>query len=151
MALKNRLVEYPNRYILRDEAGNETGPYYLIRDEGEVEEPGTPLNAENIAAEIKDVVDSALEPFTIDNNGNVSVKNIQRGKATIQGKAKAVTSKEVKFPKAFTKVPTVVVTPATTIPQSVHASVYNVTTTGFTLHLYRKTKATNTVHWVAMV
>ena len=109
------------------------------------------LNAENITAEIKEVVDSALEPFTIDNNGNVSVKNIQRGKATIQGKAKAVTSKEVKFPKAFTTVPTVVVTPATTIPQSVHASVNNVTTTGFTLHLYRKTKATNTVHWVAMV
>lgn len=151
MAFKNRMVEFPNRYILRDEAGNETGPFYLIRDEGEVQEPGTPLNAENLSTEVQSMIETALEPFTIDNNGNVSVKNIQKGKATIQGKEKAVTTKEIKFSKAFTKIPTVVVTPATTIPQSVHASVYNVTTTGFTLHLYRKNKATTTVHWVAIL
>lgn len=151
MALKNRIVEYPNRYILRDEAGNETGPFYLIRDEGEVEEEGTPLTAENITAEMQELLGTALNPFTIDNKGNVSVRNIQRGKASIKGKAKAVTTKEVKFPKAFDKVPVVVVSPRTTIPQSCHASVYNVTTTGFTLHLYRTTKATNTVDWIAML
>lgn len=151
MALKNRLVEHPNRYILRDNDGNEIGPYFLIRDEGTIEEEGTPLNAENITDAIIEKIDEAMEPFDIDNEGNVYVKNIQKGKAKIEGKAKAVAKKEIKFPKAFDKIPTVVVSPITQLPESVHASAYNVTTTGFTLHLYRKTKATNTVHWIAIV
>lgn len=151
MALKNRLVEYPNRYKLVDENGTETGPYTLVRDEGAVEEEGTPLTAENIAAAIQEAVAAAMEGIKIDSNGNMSVRNIQRGRASVTGKAASVVTKEITFSKAFTKVPTVVVTPSTGSPQNVHASVYNVTTKGFTLYLYRKTKGTNVINWIAMI
>lgn len=48
MAFKDRVVQYPNRFLLTDGEGNITGPYTLTRDEGEIEEPGTLLNANNL-------------------------------------------------------------------------------------------------------
>lgn len=48
MAFKDRVVQYPNRFLLTDGEGNITGPYTLTRDEGEIEEPGTLLNANTL-------------------------------------------------------------------------------------------------------
>lgn len=48
MAFKDRVVQYPNRFLLTDGEGNITGPYTLTRDEGEVEEPGSLLNANTL-------------------------------------------------------------------------------------------------------
>lgn len=55
MAFTDRVVQYPNRYILEDEDGNQTGPYTLIRDEGEVTEAGTLLNAEGLTENVEEV------------------------------------------------------------------------------------------------
>ena len=52
MAFTNRQVEYPNRFVLYDDEGNELGRYTLVRDEGEIIEEGTPLTADNLNAEI---------------------------------------------------------------------------------------------------
>lgn len=60
MAFVDRIVEYPNRYILEDENGVQTGPYTLIRDEGEVTEAGTLLNAQNLNDEVDALITAKL-------------------------------------------------------------------------------------------
>lgn len=160
MAFVGRVVEFPNRITLKDENGNVLGPYTLEFSEGEVTEEGTPLTAENLNSEIeqiaKEKADEAIEglegAFTIDSSNNVHFRNMQAGTATIKvTKAKAVMTKNIKFSKAFTKKPYIVVAPNSSAPQNISVSFKNVTTTGFTIHLYRTTKVNTSVNWIAFV
>jgi hypothetical protein len=64
MAFTDRQVEYPNRFYLTDENGNQTGPFTLTRAEGEVIEEGTPLSAENLNTEISEAAASAASAAT---------------------------------------------------------------------------------------
>ncbi len=67
MAFEDRIVEYPNRYIFESEDGTQSEPYTLIRSEGEIEQPGTLLNAANLNTEIQAMIDAA-KPVTVDNS-----------------------------------------------------------------------------------
>lgn len=160
MAFVDRQVEYPNRYYLIDENGDQTGPFTLVRDEGEVVEEGTPLTAENLNSEISETANSAAgsavarynAALTIDASNNVRFRNLQSGTVVAKmSKAKTTVKAAVKFPKAFTKRPNVIVTPWTTVPSICQVAVSDVTTTGFNVYFYRTTKVNTTIFWMAFV
>lgn len=150
MAFINRVVEYPNRYLLEDEHGVQTGPYTLIRDEGTVTEAGTPVNALNLNSIIADAVSLAMAAFTIDSNNNVSYKNLQTGKTTTTITARTAKTVTVTFPQAFDTIPTVVATPLSTNATQLHATVSGISTTGFTINLYSTIARTCNVNWIAL-
>ena len=160
MAFIDRQVEYPNRYYLVDENGDQTGPFTLVRDEGEIVEEGTPLTAENLNSEISETAQSAASAavarfnsaLTLDGSNNVHFRNLQSGTVVAKmSKAKTTVKVTVKFPKAFTKRPNVVVTPWTAAPSVCQTSVSDVTTTGFSVYFYRTTKVNTTVFWMAFI
>jgi hypothetical protein len=160
MAFTDRQVEYPNRFYLTDENGNQTGPFTLTRAEGEVIEEGTPLTAENLNTEISETANSAAaaavatfnSAFTIDSSNNVGFRNLQSGTVVVKvKKAKTTYKAAVKFPKAFTKRPNVIACPWSGAPAACQVSVSDVTTTGFNVYFYRTTKADTTVFWMAFV
>lgn len=153
MPFENRVVEYPGRVILAPVSGEEN-TYDMTRAEGEVTEEGTPLNAENLNSVIQEMVDDALSTLsnaiTVDSNGNVSFRNLQSGTAKVTVKKANVTSTvNVTFPQAFTKTPKVVITPVSTAPGKVSVGVSNITTTGFTVNLYRTNAVDTTIKWIA--
>lgn len=151
MAFTDRVVEYPNRYLLEDENGVQTGPYTLIRDEGTVTAEGTPLNAANLNAEIGGAITPITDAITIDDSQNVSFRNLQAGSVTMSGvQAKVIKSVNVTFPRAFTKKPIVNITLVATSPTGTQFSVANVTTTGFTIYAYRTTAANLSFQWQAV-
>lgn len=153
MAFTDRVVEYPGRVTLTDASDSSVlGTFDVTRDEGVVTDPGTPLNAANLNAEIQGMIDTAISALTIDGNGNVAVRNMQSGRVNITPTAaKTVTSLNVTFPRAFTKTPFVTVSPITAGPNIVAVSVGSVTTTGFTMYLYRTTKVQTGINWIAHV
>lgn len=152
MAFQDRIVEYPNRVTLTAVSG-ETDTYDMARAEGTVTQEGTPLNAENLNAEIASAVAEALGGITIDNSGNVSFRNLQSGRALVPYKAKAVTSTKVNFPKAFTKVPRVTASIETVAPNITAMGITAITTTGFTVNIFRNANATGNIYinWIAHV
>lgn len=152
---EDRVVEHPGRVVLTPVSG-ETNTYDMTRAEGNVTEEGTPLNAENMNAQIRDMIEDALSKydsaFSIDENGNVGFRNLQSGKATLKMKTANTTVKlNVKYPQEFTKAPNVVVTPRTKVPGNVSVGVYDITTTGFTIYMYRTNKADTIVNWMAFI
>lgn len=149
MAFVDRVVEHPGRVRLAAVAG-ETDVFDMTREEGTVTEPGTPLNAANINAEIANVVDDHLSAIDIDSNGNVHVQNIQCGTVTMRCLAGTPSGVAVTFPHAFTAAPFVVVTPQTKYPQSIFATAVSVTATGFELWGYRPADGNLVIHWIAM-
>lgn len=64
MAFVDRVVEYPNRYYLEDGNGVQTGPYTLIRDEGNVTTAGTLLNAANLTSNVKETI-ATYKPIVV--------------------------------------------------------------------------------------
>lgn len=163
MAFIDRVVEHPGRFTLTNaDTGEVLGTFDFARAEGTVTTEGTQLNAANLNQEISDAVtqvtesigdsiDSRLSAFTIDANQNVSVKNIQRGTAKVRAKKNKVITKHVSFPKAFTAVPSVVVTPVSAAPNKISSSVKNITTKGFDLCLYRSSDSDMSVCWMAIL
>lgn len=163
MAFTNRVVEHPGRYqLVNADTGVVLGTFDLQRAEGTVTEEGTPLNADNLNREfeavvaevtesITDAVDSRLSAFTIDSSKNVSFRNLQRGTAKVKAKSKKVVTKTVNFPKAFTKVPSVVVTPVSGAPNKVSFSIKALSTRGFDICLYRTDNTETTFHWIAVL
>lgn len=147
MAFVDRLVEHPGRVTLTDVSnGTELGTFDMVRAEGEVEEEGTPLNAENLNAEIGGAINSAV--------GGFRVSEIQCGAIKITPTAaKAVTTATVTFPAAFQKVPRIIVQPTGTTnasPATTNALPTDITTTGFKIKMYRADKVATWVHWIAM-
>lgn len=128
-----------------------SGLYDLKRAEGFVTDVGTALTAEELTDNVNGLIDAATAGITIENDGDVYYQNLQRGYALVQAGADTVTSLAVTFPTAFTSVPRVVVTPHTSRPDLVQASVSNITTTGFTLYLYRTNASSTGVSWIATI
>lgn len=151
MAFIDRVVQYPNRVTLTAVSG-ETDTYDMERAEGTVTEEGTPLNAANLNNEIQSMIADAIQGITIDNNGNVSYRNMQSGKVLVKpSSARATTTVNVTFPQAFTKVPNVVVSSNGASPSTTSVSAGAITTTGFTLYFYRTTQTNTYVSWIAHV
>ena len=150
MAFINRISEHPNRIKLIPVSG-ETNVYDVVRHEGEIEEEGTPLNAENLNVEIEDAIKSSMSGIDIDNSNNVHFKNLQSGKVSVKAKTKKVVKKKVTFPKPFTKIPIVTATLASVVPQKVELSVAEITTTGFSVVIYRTNDVSTDVNWIATI
>lgn len=156
MAFINRVVEHPGRVQLTDvSTGEVLGVFDVTRVEGEVTEEGTPLNADNLNNEvttaISEALDSNLSAFSIDNNRNVNVRNIQRGTALVTAKKNQVAKKAVTFPQVFTRVPSVVIVPVSAAPNQLSYSITNVTTRGFEICMYRVNNTNTGFHWIAVL
>jgi hypothetical protein len=163
MAFIDRVVEHPGRYTLTNsDTGEVLGTFDFTRAEGMITTEGTQLNAANLNSELQSVitevnenvegaVSAALSPFTIDSSQNVKVRNIQRGSAQVSAKKNKVVTKHVNFPKAFTSVPSVTITPITAAPNKLSSSVKSVTTKGFDLCLYRSSDTDTSFYWIAML
>ena len=153
MAFEDRVVEFPGRVILTNvNDPNDVKTCDMARAEGEETNPGTPLNADNLNAAIADAVDAAMQEFDIDASGNVNVRNVQCGKATVTVKAANTTyTKSVLFPQAFTSVPIVSATPVTGSPDKVAFGVTSISTTGFSITLNRTNVVNTIVNWIAMI
>jgi hypothetical protein len=163
MAFIDRVVEHPGRFTLTNaDNGEVLGTFDFARAEGTVTTEGTQLNAANLNQEISDAVtqvtesigdsiDSRLSAFSIDANQNVSIRNIQRGSTKISAKKNKVFTKHVNFPKAFTAVPSVVITPVSAAPNKISSSVKNITTKGFDLCLYRSSDSDTSFCWMAVL
>jgi hypothetical protein len=161
MAFIDRVVEHPGRYTLTNsKTGEVLGTFDFTRAEGTITTEGTQLNAANLNSELQsvasevnenvsDAVSTALSPFTIDSSQNVKVRNLQRGSARVDAKKNKVVTKHVNFPKAFTSVPSVTITPITAAPNMVSFSVKSVTTKGFDLCLYRSSDTDTSFYWIA--
>jgi len=161
MAFIDRVVEHPGRFTLTNaDTGEVLGTFDLTRAEGTVTTEGTQLNAANLNQEISgaitqatesigDSIDSRLSAFSIDANQNVSVRNIQRGRVLVSAKKNKVATKHVNFPKAFTTIPSVTITPISSVPNKISCSVNNVTTKGFDLCMYRTSDTDTAFGWIA--
>ena len=153
MAFVDRVVEHPNRWkLVNVDDPTDVKIYDVTREEGEVTNPGTPLNAESLNGEIQAAAAAGLADFDIDETGNVRVQNIQCGAAKVTVmKANTTYTKSVTFAQPFTAVPRVVATAVSAAPEKVNVSVKDVTTTGFSLYMNRTTATNTTVNWIAMI
>lgn len=146
MSWEDRIVEFPNRVVLTPVPG-EVNTYDMTYEEGEVEQEGTLLNAENMENETKELIEAAI-------TGDIAPANIKAGRYYFKGKrAKNTTfNATIKFDKPFSKIPTVTATPQTTVPHNRQVGVSAVTTAGFTLYCHTVTALTDgiTVHWQAI-
>ena len=64
--------------------------------------------------------------------------------------AGATTTLEVTFPEAFAFTPAVMVTPVTTVPDTLSAAPSDITTTGFKMQLFRTGTTATGVQWLAI-
>ena len=64
--------------------------------------------------------------------------------------AGVVTTADVTFPEAYAYTPAVMVTPVTTVPNTISAAPSDITTTGFKVQLFRTGTTTTGVQWVAI-
>lgn len=151
MAFVDRLVEYPNRVLLEDTHGTQTGPYTMIRDEGTVTEEGTPLNAANLNSEIQSAVDDATQAFEVDNSLNVHIRNLQAGVSSGNVAANTNVKRHITFATPFTNPPYVLATLKENAPNTGWVTVHNVTTTGFDLWIRRTGAYTTVVYWLAIL
>jgi len=153
MEFVDRVVEFPGRVIITNVADpNDQKTCDIVRAEGEETNPGTPLNSAALNAAVADAVDAAMQEFDVDESGNVKVRNVQCGKATVTVKAANTTyTKSVMFPQAFTSVPIVSATPVTGSPDKVSFGVTSISTTGFSITLNRTNVVNTIVNWIAMI
>lgn len=102
--------------------------------------------------EIKNVVNLEYDEIEKIKNTIKYIKNIQYGVAYIDVVANEISSVTVEFPQEFKTVPRVVVTPISTAPGTVLKgfSVTGVTTTGFTMYLYRTNSVNTGMYWIAV-
>lgn len=152
MAFENRIVEHPGRVVLTPVDGLEnTFDADYTAQEGEVTQEGTLLDADSMNSAVQDIVDSSIDGITLTTGGTLQVRNIQSGSVLITITATNQTkSVNITFTEPFENVPHVVATPTTGAPANCSVGVSNITTTGFTLYLYRTTKVNTSVQWVAI-
>ena len=153
MAFENRIVEHPGRVVLSAVSG-ETDTYDIdyTSAEGEVTQEGTLMDADGMNEAVQDLIDSAMNAFTISTNGTVSVKNIQVGVVSITpSAANTTTSKAFTFTEAFENVPVVMVLPRSRAPQEITTySVHDISTTGFTLYMRRSNRTQTQFMYLAV-
>lgn len=153
MAFEDRLVEHPGRVVLTPVEG-ETNTYDAdyTSAEGEVTQEGTMLNADEMNSAVQDLIDSAMNAFTISDNGTVRVRNIQAGVVSITPTAaNTTTSKAFTFAETFENVPVVVVLPRSRAPQEITTyAVHDISTSGFTLYMRRTNKTQTQFMYLAV-
>lgn len=155
MAFIDRVVEHPGRIKLTP-ATNAEGSiienvYDISREEGEVTEEGTPLNAENLNKEIEEAIGNLDDAIKIDPNNNVHVQNIRSGRTRVKTKKKASVTTTVKFNPAFTSTPRMSVTPFASSPQSVSAAIKSVSTTQAVISVYATGAWNISIDWIAIL
>lgn len=140
---EDRIVEHSGRIKLTAVSG-ETDTYDMSRAEGEVIQEGTPLDAAHLNSEIKEAIDLATS--------GLPTNEIQRGTVKVTTtSAKTAARKSVTFPRAFSAVPSVVITPGSGAPSTISMSVLDVTTTGFTIVMQTTKAKSVTSYWIAVV
>lgn len=150
MAFVDRLVEFPGRIQLIPVAG-QTNVYDVVRAEGTVTEEGTPLNADNLNANIIEQVNSLIDPAIEEATGGFRVSEIQAGAVTVPLRNNSsVNSLSVRFPMAFSTTPKVVVCPVISNPNTVRWSLNGASLTSFTLRTYSTANVDVTFYWIAM-
>ena len=153
MAFVDRVVEHPGRVRLTPVEGVEN-VYDMTREEGTVTEEGTPLNATNLNAEMRNLADEQMADISnavaVDTAGNVHTRNLQAGYVSHSHASGSTTvTTQVTFSRAFTSIPHVVATPQTVAPHQNFASVSEITTTGFKITTYRTTAGSIVARWIA--
>lgn len=150
MGFTDRSTEFPGRVTLTPVDGQEN-TYDMAAAEGEVYSEGTPLDAENLTAEVQNAVTDALNGIQIDASGNLIAPNIQAGKGSCPiKKANTNYSVTVKFPIPFTVTPYVIATPTADAPDSTQWCIAAVTTTGFTYRARRTGAWASAFNWIAI-
>lgn len=91
----------------------------------------------------------------VDISGYISTKSILAGLATIDNGSTypGTVTKTIAFPYVFASVPNVVATPVTGVPGQVQVGVSSISTTGFTITLYRDSASSTGstgVQWMAI-
>lgn len=91
----------------------------------------------------------------VDIGGYISTKSILTGLTVISNGSTypGTVTQTVSFPYTFASAPNVVATPVTGVPGQVQAGVSSITTTGFTLALYRDSASgtgSTGVQWMAI-
>lgn len=143
---QDRIVEHPGRVELTQVSGD---VYDMAPAEGEITQEGTPLNADNLEEAVQAMIDSAINALTITPGGSLHVSNMQQGREVITPVANSVVAKAVTFDQEMESVPRVVVTAESAAPQNVSIGVNNISTTGFTIQLYRVNTTKTAVQWIA--
>ena len=151
MAFENRIVEHPGRIVLTEvDATNGVYDVDYTAEEGTVSQEGTLMDADSMNEAVQDLIDSSMNGISISAGGTVTVKNVQSGSITVTPRANTALSKNITFATPFEHAPQVVVTPNTASPQNCHVGVSAITTTGFTVTLYRTTAVSTTLRWIAV-
>lgn len=85
-------------------------------------------------------------------NGEQSINDVQGGIAKVGVVVKGVSSTVVRFATPFIKQPIVLLTTDSKTPDKRSVSVSNVSSMGFTLHVYNDLSSTRnvSVHWLAV-
>jgi hypothetical protein len=96
-----------------------------------------------------------VDMAVVDSNGNLTANNIQKGLVSVTTIASQWVEQAVVFPHAFDTVPVVTVTgnsmaPAVGGTTQLYEAVTNVTTTGFTLRVFRSTAITMNYGYIAI-
>lgn len=144
---ENRIVEFPGRIKLRDGTGTETGPFTVVRDEGEVTEEGTAISAENLNSEITAQATAVAEGLI-----STTVPEIRSGTETVRVRSKKTGVKKISFKKAFSKIPDIAAVVVTSDPKAFRISVSGISTTSFTIHASNPKSSTATIRvsWIAV-
>jgi len=146
MSWEDRIVEFPNRVVLTPVAGM-TNTYDMTYAEGEVEQEGTLINAANMEAETNALIEAAI-------TGDIAPANIKAGMYNFKGRRTAGSnySAQITFDQPFSKVPKVVATVHTAVPNNRKTGVTAITTSGFTLNVHTTTTVTDgiQVDWIAI-
>lgn len=152
MAFENKVTQYPNRVRLTLVEGTEDVYEMDFSDvQGEVEQEGTQLEADEMNQAVQDLIDSSMEGIDVGTNGVIKLSNIRVGKVTFtpSGTNRATTV-NVKWSEPLPTVPQVVVTGVTSVPNVAQFGVQNITVNGFQAVMYRTTKVNTSACWIAI-
>lgn len=152
MAFTDRISEHPNRVVLTEVSGQaNTYDIDFESAQGTISQEGTSLNATEMNDAVNDLIASAFNGVNITSGGSIKARNIQGGVVSVTPtSANAVNSQSFTFDQPFENTPIVVLTPRTTVPNTITCGVSNVSTTGFTLYMTRTNTTTTNFFYLAI-
>ena len=152
MAFTDRISEHPNRVVLTEVSGQaNTYDIDFESAQGTISQEGTSLNATEMNDAVNDLIASAFNGVNITSGGSIKARNIQGGVVSVTPtSANAVKSQSFTFAQAFENTPIVILTPRTTVPNTITCGVSNVSTTGFTIYMTRTNTTTTNFFYLAI-
>lgn len=152
MAFTDRISEHPNRVVLTEVSGQaNTYDIDFESAQGTISQEGTSLNATEMNDAVNDLIASAFNGVNITSGGSIKARNIQGGVVSVTPtSANAVKSQPFTFDQPFENTPIVILTPRTTVPNTITCGVSNVSTTGFTLYMTRTNTTTTNFFYLAI-